>query len=168
MKLAVIYDSKTGNTKQAGEWIAAGMNSVEGVEARAFSIGEVDVDFAKEAKGVVIGSPSYAATMTPAMHAWLMGESGKLKLAGKLAGAFATEQYTHGGAQLVVQSIMTMELVFGMLYYSSGSECGRPFIHIGPIGVNSNMEPHNSMEYYQKYFELYGQRFASKAMDLWG
>ena len=26
MKLAVLYDSKSGNTKQAAEWIAAGMN----------------------------------------------------------------------------------------------------------------------------------------------
>ena len=40
MKLAVIFDSKTGNTKQAGEWIVEGMNQVDGVEARAFLIGE--------------------------------------------------------------------------------------------------------------------------------
>ena len=31
MKLAVIYDSKTGNTKQAAEWIARGMMLEEGV-----------------------------------------------------------------------------------------------------------------------------------------
>ena len=35
MKLAVLYDSRTGNTKQAAEWIAEGMASVEGAEARA-------------------------------------------------------------------------------------------------------------------------------------
>ena len=29
MKLAVIYDSKTGNTQKAAEWIAEGMNEVE-------------------------------------------------------------------------------------------------------------------------------------------
>ena len=39
MKLAVLYDSKTGNTKQAAEWIAAGMGEVENVEARAFRSG---------------------------------------------------------------------------------------------------------------------------------
>ena len=27
MKLAVIYDSRTGNTRQAAEWITEGMNS---------------------------------------------------------------------------------------------------------------------------------------------
>ena len=47
MKLAVLYDSKSGNTKQAAEWIAAGMNETEGVEARAFQIGQEDADFVK-------------------------------------------------------------------------------------------------------------------------
>ena len=28
MKLAVIYDSKTGNTKQAADWIIEGMRKV--------------------------------------------------------------------------------------------------------------------------------------------
>ena len=69
MKLSVIYDSKTGNTKEAAEWIASGMMEVDGVEAKAFSIENVDVDFVNESAGVVIGSPSYAATMTPDLHA---------------------------------------------------------------------------------------------------
>ena len=71
MKLAVIYDSKTGNTRQAAEWIAAGMTGVEGVEASAFAIDAVDEAFVKESRGVVIGSPAYAALMTPDMRAWL-------------------------------------------------------------------------------------------------
>ena len=36
MKLAVIADSKTGNTKQAADWIVQGMNRVENTEAKAF------------------------------------------------------------------------------------------------------------------------------------
>ena len=55
MKLAVLYDSKTGNTKQAAEWIAAGMNEAAGIEARAFQVGQEDGDFVKEARGAVIG-----------------------------------------------------------------------------------------------------------------
>ncbi len=166
MKLAVIYDSKTGNTKQAAEWIVAGMNETDGVEAQAFAIGAVDADFVREAKGVVIGSPSYLALMTPDMHSWLQKELPTLAAAGKLAGAFATEQYTHGGGELVVQSIMTAELVLGMLYYSSGGGCGNPYIHIGPIGVNGNVEAHNALENYKEYFEIYGRRFAQKAAEI--
>ena len=166
MKLAVIYDSKTGNTKRAAEWIAQGMNEADGAEARTFYIGEVDEEFVREARGVVIGSPSYAALMTPDMRTWLMTRAGKLSMAGKLGGAFATEQYTHGGAELVIQSILTNELVFGMLCYSGGSSQGKPIIHIGPVGVNDNVEAHNGMEKYEEYFRVYGRRFAAKALEL--
>ena len=51
MKLAVIYESVTGNTKQAAEWIAQGMNAVTGAEAAAFRIGETDEAFVREARG---------------------------------------------------------------------------------------------------------------------
>lgn len=167
MKLAVIYDSKTGNTKKAAEWIAAGMSTVPGTDVRSFSIHELDEAFVREAAGAVIGSPSYAALMTPDMRTWLMG-AGKLGMAGKLGGAFATEQYTHGGAELVIQSILTNELVWGMLCYSGGGSKGKPIIHFGPVGVNDNVEPHNGMDHYESYFRVYGERFAQKASELFG
>ncbi len=166
MKLAVIYDSKTGNTRQAGAWIVEGMSRVEGIEAKAFSIHEVDEEFVKEAKGVVIGSPSYAAAMTPDLHAWLLGNGGKLAFGHKLGGAYATEQFTHGGGDLVVQNILTMEMVNGMMCYSSGGACGGPYIHLGPVGVNNNQEPHNGMEHYKDYFTIFGKRFADKAAEI--
>ena len=166
MKLAIIYDSKTGNTKQAAEWIAEGMRQVEGAEAQAFSIQDVDMEFVNEANGVVIGSPSYASAMTPALHQWLLEAGNKIDFGGKLGGAFATEQFTHGGGDLVIQNILTFEMVFGMLCYSGGNACGLPVIHIGPVGVNRNMEAHNGMEHYKDYFIIYGQRFAEKAKEL--
>ena len=166
MKLAVLFDSKSGNTKQAAEWIAAGMGEVDGVEARAFQIGQEDADFVKEARGVVIGCPVYAALMTPDMRAWLMGAGGKYAMAGKLGGAFATEQYTHGGAELVIQAILTNELVWGMLCYSGGGSQGHPVIHLGPVGVNGNAEKHNGMEHYEETFRIFGRRFAAKAAQL--
>lgn len=166
MKLSVMYDSKTGNTKQAAEWIVEGMNGIENVEAKAFAIASVDEEFVKESKGVVIGSPSYAAAMTPDLHAWLLASMGKLGFAGKMGGAFATEQYTHGGGTVVIQSILQMEMVGGMLCYSGGSSCGKPVIHLGPVGVNGNVEAHNGMELYKDYFVTYGQRFAKKAAEI--
>ena len=166
MKIAVIYDSKTGNTKQAAKWIVEGMDQTEGVEAQTFSIQEMDEVFVKEACGIVVGSPSYAALMTPDMHAWLLSYAGKLGFAGKLGGAFATEQFTHGGGETVIQSILTIEMVNGMLCYSGGGACGMPVIHLGPVGVNGNVEKHNAMELYKDNFVIYGKRFASKAKEL--
>ena len=167
MKLAVIYDSKTGNTKQAAEWIVEGMRE-GGCESEAFSIDAVDEDFVAQAKGVVIGCPTYEAAMTPDMRTWLLASASKLPMAGKLGGSFATVQYTHGGGEMVIQSILTIELVMGMLCYSSGYACGKPVIHMGPVGVNDNEEPHNGMEHYRGYFQIYGNRFAQKALELFG
>ncbi len=55
-----------------------------------------------------------------------------------------------------------------MLCYSGGAACGRPVIHIGPVGVNDNMEKFNGMENYKDYFNIYGERFATKAAELFG
>lgn len=168
MNLAVIYDSKSGNTQMAAEWIVAGMKEVSEVDAKAFSIQAVDEEYVKGAKGVVIGSPSYAAQMTPDMHTWLLGAGGKLEFAGKLAGAFATQQYTDGGGDIVIQSILTIEMVNGMLFYSSGGAFGKPIMHLGPVAVNNNVEKHNGMEHYKDSFMIYGKRFAEKAKELFG
>jgi NAD(P)H dehydrogenase (quinone) len=166
MKLAVVYDSKTGNTKQGAEWIVEGMNSVDTVEAKAFNIKECDEEFIKEAKGLIIGSPSYAATMTPDIHGWMLSNSKKLAFAGKLGGAFATQQFTHGGGSAVIQEILTIEMVNGMLCYSGGNSEGMPVIHLGPIGVNNNKEAFNGMDNYKDYFTIFGSRFAKKAVEI--
>lgn len=125
-------------------------------------------DFVKEARGIVIGSPSDAAQMTPDMHAWIMSSAGKLGFSGKLGGALATEQFTHGGGEAVIQSILTMEMFNGMLCYSGGKAWGMPVIHLGPVGVNDNVEKHNGMEHYKDNFIVFGERFAKKAAELFG
>ena len=168
MKLAVIYDSKTGHTRQAAEWIAEGMGREAGIEAKACSIQEADEEFVKEARGLVIGSPSYAAQMTPDLHAWMLANAKKLGFAGKLGGAFATVQFTHGGGETVIQSILTIEMVNGMLCYSGGGAYGMPVIHLGPVGVNDNVEKHNGMDHYKENFLIFGERFAKKAAELFG
>ncbi|MBR5730323.1 MAG: flavodoxin family protein [Firmicutes bacterium] len=167
LKVSVIYDTRTGNTAQAAEWIAEGARRA-GAEAACFKTDAVDEEFVKASSAVIIGSPTYMSLMTADLHRWLQEKAGKLGLAGKLGGAFATEQYTHGGAELVIQSILEAELVFGMVTYSSGSSQGRPCIHIGPVGVNGNIESHNGMEHYRTYFELFGERMARKAFELFG
>ena len=167
MKLSVIYDSRTGNTKQCAEWIAAGMSRVEGVEAKAFSTKDVDAGFVKESKGIVIGSPSYYALMTAEMRTWLLEEAPKLEFGGKLGGAFATVQFTHGGGDLVIQSILTNLITIGMLCYSGGGACGDPCIHLGPVGVNHNVEK-AYLEDFKDNFEIFGERFAKKAAELFG
>ena len=165
MKFSVIYDSRTGNTKQAAEWIAEGMNRLEGAEARCFSVHDVDAEFVKASKGIVIGSPSYYALMSGDMRTWLLEGAPKLEFGGKLGGAFATAQFTHGGGDLVIQQILTNLITIGMLVYSGGGACGDPCIHLGPVGVNHNIEKAH-LEDFKDNFEIFGERFARKAMEI--
>lgn len=167
MKLSVIYDTKTENTKQCALWVAEGMMQNPGIEARCFSIEDIDEAFIRDSHGVVIGSPTYAAHITPALWTWMLQEGGKLGLAGKLGGAFATQQYTHGGANMAIQSILTWEMAIGMLCYSGGGSFGKPVIHLGPVAVNHNIE-NTDLENYREYFVIYGRRFAAKCNELWG
>lgn len=162
MKMAVIYHSVTGNTKKMGELIAAGMNSIEGAEAKAFSIDNVDIDFVKEAKCVVFGSPIYAAHITGQMMNYLLEEAGKLGLAGKLAGAYTTAQYVHGGAELGIREMLDHCMVLGALIYSGGGACGNPVIHLGPVGIDNTMD----INQFAENFEIYGRRMAEKATEL--
>ena len=165
MKLAIVYDSKTGNTAQCAQWIAEGATKAGDVDARCFSIADVDEGFIKSSAGVIIGCPSYYALMTADMRVWLLEKAGKLSLAGKLGGAFATQQYTHGGGDLVIQSILTNEITVGMLCYSGGGAFGHPVIHLGPVGVNNNVEKVH-LEDFKDYFTIYGERFAAKAKEI--
>jgi len=162
MKMAVIYHSVTGNTKNMGDHILSGMNSVDGVEAKSFPIENVDIDFVKQAKCVVFGSPIYAAHITGQMMNYLLAEAGKLELAGKLVGAYATAQYVHGGAELGIREMLDHCMVMGALVYSGGGSYGKPVIHLGPVGIDHTLE----IEQFAENFEIYGKRMATKAMEL--
>ena len=52
---AIIYDSKTGTTKQAAAWIAEGMQAAGDADAKCFSIPDVDLAFVRDADGVILG-----------------------------------------------------------------------------------------------------------------
>ncbi len=162
MKMAVIYHSVTGNTKNMGEHIAAGMQSVEGVEARCFSIDDVDVDYVRDCKCVVLGSPIYAAHITGQMMNFMLNTAGKLNLAGKLAGAFTTAQYVHGGGELGIREMLDHLMVTGALIYSGGASLGKPVIHLGPVGIDNTLD----IDQFIPNFEIYGKRMAQKAVEL--
>ena len=170
MKVSVFYDSKSSNTKQCAEWICEGAMSVEGVEAKAFNIAdqmdEVSEAFGKDSKCIILGCPSYGAQMTPNMRNFLFSGLKSVEPAGKLAGAFSTEQFSHGGSTLVIQSIQVSQVTSGMLVYSGGGSKGMPVIHLGPVAINNNVEKFNGIENYKDNFIVYGKKMAVKACEL--
>lgn len=160
MKIAIVYDSKTNNTAKAAEYIVEGAVKAEGVEAKAFHIDNIDEVFVKESSALIVGSPTYNGYLSGKLKVWLESEPVKLNVAGKLGGAFATAAFIHGGADLAIQCILTHLMVDGMMVYSSGQAKGMPVIHLGPVGISTNLDD------FADLFRIYGQRFAEQASSL--
>lgn len=161
MKLAIVYYSKTGHTKEMAEVIAKGMEQ-KVAEVRLFSIEEkVDVDYLKECQGVVFGTPTYYATSSCQLMEWLSQTD--IDFAGKLGGCFATAHFAQGGSDTAILSVLGLLLVKGMLVYSGGSALGKPFIHHGPVALDAE---ENHFVLARPMFETFGQRFAKQAWQL--
>jgi NAD(P)H dehydrogenase (quinone) len=160
MKTAVLYYSQTGKTKQTAQYIVDGMMSVEDIEAKSFSLENLDMSFIEESKCIVIGTPTYMFDSCTAVHQWMEEPFRKCNMAGKLGGAFATARYIYGGSELAINGILTKMMCAGMLVFSGGFSYGHPIIHIGPVAIDPHIEESADL------FRIYGQRMAKKAIDI--
>ena len=160
MKIAIVYDSKTGNTAKMAEYIIEGISSVDGMEAKAFNIDSIDLDYVKESSALIVGTPTYNGYLSARMKKWLETEPIKLNVAGKLGGAYATAAFIHGGADLAIQCVLTHLMVDGMMVYSGGQSKGMPVIHLGPVAIAPDLDN------FADLFKIYGKRMAQQASAL--
>lgn len=160
MKVAIVYDSRTHTTEKAAGFIAEGLNLVADIEVKCFNIDEVDFDYIRQSNMVIFGSPTYMASVTAKMKSWLEANAKKLDLAGKLGGAYATEQYIHGGAENAIQEMLVFMMVMGMMTYSGGAACGKPVIHLGPVGMSQDIDS------FKELFVTYGKRMGEQLLKV--
>ncbi|MCQ2437290.1 MAG: flavodoxin family protein [Clostridia bacterium] len=163
MKISIIYYSETDTTKQVAEWIAEGIKSVQGTEVGLFNLKDdeaPDRPFVEASSAVIFGTPTYVANMCWQMKKFFDTHL-EYNLAGRIGSAFSTEGSPHGGGgELAIMTLINHMLVKGMLIYSSGSGCGRPFIHIGPTVVRTQIAER------EEICNLFGKRIAEKAKEL--
>lgn len=160
MQISIIYDSKTGNTAKAAQYIIEGIEKVEGIYGKAFHIDNIDETYVKESCSLIVGSPTYNGYLSGKLKIWLESGLTKLNVAGKLGGAFATAAFIHGGGDLAIQCILTHLMVDGMMTYSSGQSKGMPVIHLGSVAISPNIDD------FADLFKIYGQRMAEQALLL--
>lgn len=158
MKLAIIFHSQSGNTRQVAELIAAGAQSVPQVEVKSMSIDSIDAEFVSAAQAVIFGSPTYYGTFSWQIKQWL--DTNKIKLVGKLGGVFATANNIGGGLEMAELGLIGQLLVFGMLIYSGGTAKGKPYTHFGAGAIKAGDRDQ------QERAKLFGQRMAEKAVEL--
>ena len=164
--IAIVCYSLTGHTLDMAEEIAKGIREA-GADARIFNIRneEADREYLESASGLIIGSPTYLAASVWQIRKWLEEDSLKINLSGKLGGAFATAHYAQGGQDTAIMDMLGQLLVKGMLIYSGGGSYGLPIIHHGPVALDKEG---NHYEESREMFRIYGNRFASKAIELFG
>lgn len=160
MQISIVYDSKTGNTQEMARYVIEGITSVERMEAKVFSIDNIDAECVKNSCGLIVGTPTYNGYLSARMKAWLESGPAALQVAGKLGGAYATAAFIHGGGDLAIQCILTHLMVDGMMTYSGGQSYGMPVIHLGPVAIAPQLEQ------FADLFRTYGQRMATQAAAL--
>ncbi|MBN1858161.1 NAD(P)H-dependent oxidoreductase [Candidatus Bipolaricaulota bacterium] len=130
--ILLIYHSGTGNTKAMAEAVAKGVRSV-GVEVDLKPLEQASVDDLPNYDGIVIGTPTYFASMTAEVKRFI-DDSIKYytKLQGKVGAAFASSGDLGGGAETAVMDILRAFLVHGMIV--PGFETGG---HYGPVSVGA-------------------------------
>jgi NAD(P)H dehydrogenase (quinone) len=164
MKITVLYVSCSGNTEKAAELIKEGILQAGNIDVRLMNIvseDPLDAEFLKDSAAVIIGTPTYAASLSWQLKKWFDTDK-SVKLAGKLGAAFATANYVYGGADIAIADILHGMLVKGMVVYSSGGGCGAPIIHLGPVAITSEFDKSRDL------FEIFGKRVAEKALELFG
>jgi NAD(P)H dehydrogenase (quinone) len=169
MKISILYASQTGNTEKAAGFIREGILSAGDIDVRLINLlgsqspepvlAAADSSFMKESAAVIIGTPTYSASMAWQIKKWFDTDK-SVRLAGKLGAAFATANFIHGGADSAISDILRHMLVKGMVVYSSGGGFGLPIIHLGPVAIESELDS------FQELFTIFGKRVADKAIEL--
>lgn len=166
MKFAIVYFSETGRTEAMAHEIEAGIRrGCADAQVDLIPIGTYRDHFAankqilEAADGVILGTPVYGATVAWQVKCWL--DTCGVKLGGKLGGAFATANFIQGGCETALEHALMQMLVKGMLLYSGGAACGKPYIHLGPVCIGPDKQG-------QELFPLFGERFAQQAVRIFG
>lgn len=129
-KIAVIYYSRTGNTKMMAERVAEAAKEAGG-DVKLLPVQEATLENLRESDGIIIGSPTYYGHSAGPIRTFF-DQSVKChgKLAGKVGGAFATSHNLAGGNETTVMDIIESMLVHGMIV--QGTADGD---HYGPVAL---------------------------------
>jgi NAD(P)H dehydrogenase (quinone) len=131
MKVLILYYSKGGNTRKLAEFVAQGVESVEGVEAVMRTPQDVKKEDFIEASGIIAGSPVYFGGMAAELKKVFDDFVGvRKKMADKVGAAFATSGDPSGGKETTMLSIIQCFLIYGMIVV------GDPLDATGHYGVS--------------------------------
>lgn len=162
MKIAILYFSETGNTEKMAGYIKKGVLQAGNFDVKLMNLKNeenIDIEFINASSAVIFGTPCYVANTCWQMKKFF-DTRWDCKLEGKLAACFGTANCMWGGTDVAILTVLQHAMVRGMLAYSSGAGCGRPYIHLGPVALRDELDEKEDL------FTLFGGRVATKAAEL--
>jgi NAD(P)H dehydrogenase (quinone) len=159
-EILVLYYSRSGSVQELAQWIARGIEEVDGAAARLRTVPRVtsvaeraepeipasgppycELRDLEECAGLALGSPTRFGNMAaPMKHFWDGTSSLWLKgaLAGKPAAVFTSTASLHGGQETTLISMMLPLLHHGMLIV------GLPYTENGLLETQSGGTPYGA------------------------
>lgn len=159
-EILVLYYSRSGAVREMAQWIARGIEEVEGAAARLRTVPRVtsavenaqpaippsgppycELRDLEECAGLALGSPTRFGNMAaPMKHFWDGTSTLWLKgaLAGKPAAVFTSTGTLHGGQETTLISMMLPLLHHGMLVL------GLPYTERGLVETRSGGTPYGA------------------------
>ncbi len=126
----VVYFSKSGNTKEMAEIIAAELNAA-GLASDCKSVSDTTVDDLCNADAIVVGSPTYyGLPAAPVIQLFTDSVVKHGQFVGKVGAAFSSSGNIGGGNETTVMSILEAMLIHGMIV--AGEARGD---HYGPVSI---------------------------------
>jgi NAD(P)H dehydrogenase (quinone) len=126
----VVYYSRSGNTKEMAEIIAAAMNKAD-LKTDCKSVEKVKADDLLKYDAIVVGSPTYYGGMAgPIKQLFDDSVTFHGKLDGKVGAAFSSAANIGGGNETTIMGIIEAMLIAGMVV--AGDPQGD---HYGPVSI---------------------------------
>ena len=142
VKILVLYDSRTGNTKRMAEAVAEGAESMPEVEVALKHVDEVRASDLAEHDGVAVGSPTWCGQMSWKLKKFF-DESTSVwgKVEDTVGCAFSTSGGVGGGSEMTCLSILSVLLNYGMLVFGV-TDYAAPGLtaHYGAVAVQKPSE----------------------------
>ena len=153
----VVYYSRSGNTKEMAEIIAAAMNTA-GLPTDCKPVEKVKADDLLRYDAIVVGSPTYYGQMAgPIKQLFDDAVVFHGQLDGKVGAAFASSANIGGGNETTIMGITEAMLIGGMIVH--GDPQGD---HYGPVSID---KPDDRVK---RQCRRRGQRIAELTMKLAG
>lgn len=112
--ILVIYDSKSGHTRQMAVAVANGAKQIAGIEVKLLSVKKVTFADVKKAQAVIMGSPVYNANITPELQAFINTWPHD-SMRNKLGAAFVSAGGISAGQESTLLNIVRTMLIFRMI-----------------------------------------------------